>query len=733
MPLDLFPGRPDRQRPGRQVVLAGQVGGVRRRPRADRPAEVAEPPVARLVVRDAATSRPPPGRAFRSARSGTATGWGFDDGARALPGGIPDNKIVRRASTRPMSATRRTRSPSSAGCWPNAMAPGRPPTARPGQNWSATFGNRFGKLGIVASVDAVLQGAVRRRGSHASTASPEAGGSVDWRPSATTRCSTAPRRPSSASSATSPTSSRRTTACRSRTSTRTAAATKDDSSKAPTPTTHCDYRELPAAVHRRGAAVERRRRRALLPGTVQQPVRLARQLRARHPRRTGPARDALRARRSTAAHGDAVRSCSPTSRRAASGCSTARRRHAGRQRQLEHASTRRRAPDAVQVRCAATWTAPATSSRAGSASSRSRRTKDGRDLLFNNPLHARGALHPAQHRHGVPIQRGDAADRRLRRRPDHDLRLRHGGHRLSRSHTRLIAGARVERFDQAVNTFDPFGLFVARRCTADEQEHGHLPRRELRAGAAARTSNLRLSYSTTVNRPEFRELAEFEFTDVVGNRAVRQPGAQARADPERRRPLGDVRGRPGRRRRQRLLQVLRQADRARRPRGGASRSRPSRTPTMRATSASSSRPATSIADHFFVNANYTFVDSKITLLPEQLTRADLARAAAGRPVEEPVQRDGSKCTLEASRPAALQLLRRPHLGRRRQRGARTSSSRARHARPRVVAARRRPQLRLNAREPDRQPTTASPRATQRPAALQAGPHRRRCRSASASF
>ena len=33
--------------------------------------------------------------------------------------------------------------------------------------------------------------------------------------------------------------------------------------------------------------------------------------------------------------------------------------------------------------------------------------------------------------------------------------------------------------------------------------------------------NLRFGYSTTVNRPEFRELAAFEFTDVVGSRAVR--------------------------------------------------------------------------------------------------------------------------------------------------------------------------------------------------------------------
>ena len=37
------PGGPARQRPGEQVVLAGSVGGVRRRPGADSPAQVAEP------------------------------------------------------------------------------------------------------------------------------------------------------------------------------------------------------------------------------------------------------------------------------------------------------------------------------------------------------------------------------------------------------------------------------------------------------------------------------------------------------------------------------------------------------------------------------------------------------------------------------------------------------------------------------------------------------------------
>jgi outer membrane receptor protein involved in Fe transport len=41
--------------------------------------------------------------------------------------------------------------------------------------------------------------------------------------------------------------------------------------------------------------------------------------------------------------------------------------------------------------------------------------------------------------------------------------------------------------------------------------------------------NLRFGYSTTVNRPEFRELAPFEFTDVVGSRAVRGNPALDRA------------------------------------------------------------------------------------------------------------------------------------------------------------------------------------------------------------
>ncbi len=87
------------------------------------------------------------------------------------------------------------------------------------------------------------------------------------------------------------------------------------------------------------------------------------------------------------------------------------------------------------------------------------------------------------------------------------------------ANTRLVAGARVERFDQTVNTFDPFGLFV-RTIAAENQNTDVFPGVNLVHSVRPNT-NLRVSYSTTVNRPEFRELAEFEFTDVVGSRAIR--------------------------------------------------------------------------------------------------------------------------------------------------------------------------------------------------------------------
>ncbi len=83
---------------------------------------------------------------------------------------------------------------------------------------------------------------------------------------------------------------------------------------------------------------------------------------------------------------------------------------------------------------------------------------------------------------------------------------------------RLIGGARVERSAQLVDTFDPFSV-GSETITAQLENTDLLPGFNL-VYALSSASNLRLGYSHTVNRPEFRELAPFEFTDVVGGRAV---------------------------------------------------------------------------------------------------------------------------------------------------------------------------------------------------------------------
>ncbi len=85
--------------------------------------------------------------------------------------------------------------------------------------------------------------------------------------------------------------------------------------------------------------------------------------------------------------------------------------------------------------------------------------------------------------------------------------------------TRINGGARVEHVRP-----DRDHLRSVRPVRADHrgqsQEHRRVPGHQPGAGVAS-NQNLRLSYSTTVNRPEFRELAAFEFTDVVGSRATR--------------------------------------------------------------------------------------------------------------------------------------------------------------------------------------------------------------------
>ena len=87
---------------------------------------------------------------------------------------------------------------------------------------------------------------------------------------------------------------------------------------------------------------------------------------------------------------------------------------------------------------------------------------------------------------------------------------------------RLVAGARVENFRQQVDTFDPFARSLsggAATIRADLDNTNVFPAVNL-VYSVRNNQNLRVGVSQTVNRPEFRELAPFEFTDVVGGRAT---------------------------------------------------------------------------------------------------------------------------------------------------------------------------------------------------------------------
>ena len=195
--------------------------------------------------------------------------------------------------------------------------------------------------------------------------------------------------------------------------------------------------------------------------------------------------------------------------------------------------------------------------------------------------------------------------------------------------TRLVAGARVERFDQTVNSFDPFG-FSEVRLSAENQNTDFFPSVNLVQALRANT-NLRLSYSTTVNRPEFRELAEFEFTDIVGNLAVKGNPNLDRA------LIQNVDGRwemfTGSRGVLAASAFFKYFDKPieRIIVAGAQ-------PLATFQNADRARnygfeleAARSIGEFLFFNANYTFVDSKITLAEDQQgIQTSLERPLAGQ-------------------------------------------------------------------------------------------------------
>ena len=87
---------------------------------------------------------------------------------------------------------------------------------------------------------------------------------------------------------------------------------------------------------------------------------------------------------------------------------------------------------------------------------------------------------------------------------------------------RIVAGLRLEQFDQRVDTFDLFDTDVdgdLDTIQARIEETDVFPAVNL-VHAVRPDQNLRVGFSQTVNRPEFRELAPFEFTDIVGGRAI---------------------------------------------------------------------------------------------------------------------------------------------------------------------------------------------------------------------
>jgi TonB-dependent receptor len=195
--------------------------------------------------------------------------------------------------------------------------------------------------------------------------------------------------------------------------------------------------------------------------------------------------------------------------------------------------------------------------------------------------------------------------------------------------TRLVAGARVERFEQEVTSFDPFGLFVS-KVTSENKNTDFFPAINL-VQSVSGNSNVRLSYSATVNRPEFREVATFEFTDVVGARAVR-------GNPDLKRAIiqnVDARWElfPGARNVVAVSTFYKffNSPIERVVIAGAQ-------PIVTFQNADSARNfgvelefARQLFKGFYVNANYTFVDSQITLKSDQRTvQTSLERPLAGQ-------------------------------------------------------------------------------------------------------
>ena len=289
---------------------------------------------------------------------------------------------------------------------------------------------------------------------------------------------------------------------------------------------------------------------------------------------------------------------------------------------------------------------------------------------------------------------------------------------------RLVAGARVENFRQQVDTFDPFARAVFGTTDvirADLDETDVFPAVNV-VYSVRHNQNLRIGFSQTVNRPEFRELAPFEFTDVVGGRAtVGNPELQQSLIQNidvRWELFPGIRGGGGRG--QLLLQELRQPHRAHRRADGPApdlvhqrRLGPQR--RLRDRGAQGARPVPVPRRQLHLR--------RLGGHPRRrrAAGADLAGAPPRRHLEEPLQHHDRGQQRRLLGPPAAQLLRRPHQRRRLARPPRHHPGRAQLARLRLRQALPAGQLPVRDLEPDRRAVRLHA-GRARPAGLQARPH-----------
>ena len=202
-----------------------------------------------------------------------------------------------------------------------------------------------------------------------------------------------------------------------------------------------------------------------------------------------------------------------------------------------------------------------------------------------------------------------------------------------------------------VNTFDPFGLFVA-HDHGGEQEHRRLPGGQLRAGAAAEHEPA----------PELQHDGQPARVPRAGgvrvHRRRRQPRHRAATRSCKRAliqnvdaPLGDVPAAAAASSPPACSSSTSTSRSSASSSPARSRSSRSRTPTRRATSASSSKPAHDLGAALLRQRQLHLRRLEDHAAARAADGADVARAAAGRPVEEPVQPDGGVHAAAASRRA----------------------------------------------------------------------------------